>query len=625
MPAVDRWVVHQAVRLLANIDPALRLEVNVSGESMADEDAHAARSTTELAETGVDPARLMLEVVEQTAVANIEETRRFAQQVQAPGLRVRARRLRRRVRLVLLPQVPAVRLPEDRRRLHPLAAGKPHRPARRAGGRRHRARARASGRSPSSWATTTRSRCSRTAAWTSPRATTWAARGRRTSSIGALTPSARFFFGACARPAAVRVRLAGVGLRARPAAPGRPRAPRARHARSPRAAPRAPGHGIASPVCHAGPRPPGQRPRKSSPSAPNQKSWRICTPSGITSRTPTKMPRMPMKRLRRPCAHRVQRDHDHREGERDRAAEADALQGRRELVLDVVLGGLLEIPLAARCSGKKLSAMSISSSWRRTVITASVTLPSTTSTAAAGISPRLAVARRSVQVEQRGDQQQEPECLQHTGDDEVAWLAVGGLEQPVRAALVVAEGDRQVDAGRNAINAAPKEATAAGLPARSSQASCSSCDIVLALGLGRRLGLVRRARRVVVRVVGLDEARQPLAGGEHEVEPGRGQPDERLEALAGAQLVRCELCAISGKVSRSAIGRAGRSGAWQRSRTLRGACCPASVPIRFPIPGTTTRLPRSNPLIAARAQSSALIQTKSGVDAAAIEALRAGR
>ena len=40
-----------------------------------------------------------------------------------PGLPVRAGRLRRRIRLLLLPQVPAARLPEDRRRLHPQAEG----------------------------------------------------------------------------------------------------------------------------------------------------------------------------------------------------------------------------------------------------------------------------------------------------------------------------------------------------------------------------------------------------------------------------------------------------------------------------------------------------------------------
>ena len=35
------------------------------------------------------------------------------------------------------------------------------------------------------------------------------------------------------------------------------------------------GHGSASPVSHAGPRPPGQRPRNRPPSAPSQKIWTI--------------------------------------------------------------------------------------------------------------------------------------------------------------------------------------------------------------------------------------------------------------------------------------------------------------------------------------------------------------
>ena len=54
-----------------------------------------------------------------------------------PGarLRGRTRRLRRRVRVLPLPQAPAVRLPEDRWRLHPLAAALAERPARRQGAR----------------------------------------------------------------------------------------------------------------------------------------------------------------------------------------------------------------------------------------------------------------------------------------------------------------------------------------------------------------------------------------------------------------------------------------------------------------------------------------------------------
>ena len=84
MPAVDRWVLHQAVRLLANTDPEVRFEVNVSGGSLGDEELTRVLAA-ELSETGVDPSRLVLEVIEQTAVANLDETRRFAQQVHHMG------------------------------------------------------------------------------------------------------------------------------------------------------------------------------------------------------------------------------------------------------------------------------------------------------------------------------------------------------------------------------------------------------------------------------------------------------------------------------------------------------------------------------------------------------------
>ena len=192
--------------------PGLRLEVNVSGESMADERADPTRSTTELAATGVDPARLIVEVTETTAVGEHRRRRAASRDAgQAARLPVRARRLRRRLRLVLLPEAPAVRLPEDRRRLHPLAAGQPHRPA---GRRRRSSTSRAgsaSGRSPSSSATTTRSRCCGTAASTSRRATTSAALCRRTSSRSAPEPSALLPALARRRPRRLRLRLAASG------------------------------------------------------------------------------------------------------------------------------------------------------------------------------------------------------------------------------------------------------------------------------------------------------------------------------------------------------------------------------------------------------------------------------
>src|SRR5688500_7032212 len=93
------------------------------------------------------------------------------------------------------------------------------------------------------------------------------------------------------------------------------------------------------------------------------------------------------------------------------------------------------------------------------------------------------------------------------------------------------------------MNAARNAQIAAGLPARASQASCSSCDtrLALALGFGVRLRIGSRAGRVVVRVVRLHEPRQPLARSEHDVEARRGEADDRLEPLAHPQLVRREM------------------------------------------------------------------------------------
>ena len=84
MPSVDQWVVQQAIRLLAAADPSLCVEVNVSGESMVDDSLTKALAS-ELSATGIDPARLIVEVVEQIAVANLDETRRFAQEVRNLG------------------------------------------------------------------------------------------------------------------------------------------------------------------------------------------------------------------------------------------------------------------------------------------------------------------------------------------------------------------------------------------------------------------------------------------------------------------------------------------------------------------------------------------------------------
>jgi diguanylate cyclase (GGDEF)-like protein/PAS domain S-box-containing protein len=84
MPQVDRWVVRAAVRLLAATEPELRLEVNVSGESMMDPELPDLIAT-QLGDAGVDPRRLILEVTETAAIANLDEAREFAQRLHDIG------------------------------------------------------------------------------------------------------------------------------------------------------------------------------------------------------------------------------------------------------------------------------------------------------------------------------------------------------------------------------------------------------------------------------------------------------------------------------------------------------------------------------------------------------------
>jgi diguanylate cyclase (GGDEF)-like protein/PAS domain S-box-containing protein len=84
MPQVDRWVIGEAVRLLAAMDPALRLEVNVSAASIADDELPGAIAA-ELERGGVDPKRLIVEITETAAISGLDDARRFAQRVTELG------------------------------------------------------------------------------------------------------------------------------------------------------------------------------------------------------------------------------------------------------------------------------------------------------------------------------------------------------------------------------------------------------------------------------------------------------------------------------------------------------------------------------------------------------------
>jgi PAS domain S-box-containing protein len=80
---IDRWVVRRAIRLLV-ANEHVSLEVNLSPEAVHDLEL-AAMVEEELAATGVDPARLVLEVAGNTAIDSLEETRVLAKRLRSLG------------------------------------------------------------------------------------------------------------------------------------------------------------------------------------------------------------------------------------------------------------------------------------------------------------------------------------------------------------------------------------------------------------------------------------------------------------------------------------------------------------------------------------------------------------
>ncbi len=82
---IDRWVVTQAIRMLAQ-KPDIRLEVNLSARSVGDKQLMELIAK-ELAEQGVDPTRLILEITETAAISSIDEARRFALELSDVGCR----------------------------------------------------------------------------------------------------------------------------------------------------------------------------------------------------------------------------------------------------------------------------------------------------------------------------------------------------------------------------------------------------------------------------------------------------------------------------------------------------------------------------------------------------------
>ncbi|MEA2387114.1 MAG: hypothetical protein QOJ22_1288 [Thermoleophilaceae bacterium] len=84
--SIDRWVIREAIRLIADSDDNLSFEVNLSPEAVHDDELPGVIDG-ELAVSGIDPGRLMLEVAGATATDHFEETRALAKRLRALGCR----------------------------------------------------------------------------------------------------------------------------------------------------------------------------------------------------------------------------------------------------------------------------------------------------------------------------------------------------------------------------------------------------------------------------------------------------------------------------------------------------------------------------------------------------------
>jgi EAL domain-containing protein (putative c-di-GMP-specific phosphodiesterase class I) len=85
MAEIDRWVVSHALDLLAaDVTGDLRLEVNLAGQSLGDPEL-TALIEQQIAMTDLDPGRLILEVSENVAAANLEDCKRLAKRLRGLG------------------------------------------------------------------------------------------------------------------------------------------------------------------------------------------------------------------------------------------------------------------------------------------------------------------------------------------------------------------------------------------------------------------------------------------------------------------------------------------------------------------------------------------------------------
>jgi len=88
--AIDRWVLSEAIRLIAEHRQAgsdLQLAVNISGKSVGDLEVLRVIERG-LEQTGIDPASLVIEITETAAIANMDRARSFASKLSAIGCRI---------------------------------------------------------------------------------------------------------------------------------------------------------------------------------------------------------------------------------------------------------------------------------------------------------------------------------------------------------------------------------------------------------------------------------------------------------------------------------------------------------------------------------------------------------
>jgi EAL domain-containing protein (putative c-di-GMP-specific phosphodiesterase class I) len=85
MAEIDRWVVSRALDILARDSTGdLRLEVNIAAQSLADYEL-TALIEQQIAMTDLDPGRLILEVSENVAAANLDDCERLAKRLRGLG------------------------------------------------------------------------------------------------------------------------------------------------------------------------------------------------------------------------------------------------------------------------------------------------------------------------------------------------------------------------------------------------------------------------------------------------------------------------------------------------------------------------------------------------------------